>query len=74
MDTGTDIIVRLPRFKPDEESSLEGVLSKIGIGSLFQAASADLTGMSSDGGLYLSAVAHKAFVDVNEEVEQVGGQ
>ncbi|KAL7871658.1 hypothetical protein SRHO_G00066410 [Serrasalmus rhombeus] len=67
MDTGTDIIVHLPRFKLDEESSLEGVLTKMGMSSLFQAAAADLTGMSSDGGLYLSAVAHKAFVEVNEE-------
>ncbi|XP_066532735.1 leukocyte elastase inhibitor-like [Hoplias malabaricus] len=67
MDTGTDIIVHLPKFKLEEESSLEDVLSKMGMTSVFQASSADLTGMSAEGGLYLSAVAHKAFVEVNEE-------
>ncbi|XP_072540933.1 leukocyte elastase inhibitor-like [Salminus brasiliensis] len=67
MDTGTDIVVHLPKFKLEWESSLEGLLSKMGMSSLFQASAADLTGMSSDGGLYLSAVAHKAFVEVNEE-------
>lgn len=67
MDTGTDIIVNLPKFKLEEESSLEEVLTKMGMRSLFEATAADLTGMSSGGGLYLSAVAHKAFVEVNEE-------
>ncbi|KAI4890111.1 hypothetical protein NFI96_031289, partial [Prochilodus magdalenae] len=67
MDTGTDIFVHLPKFKLEEESSLEEVLSNMGMSSLFHAATADLTGMSAEGGLYLSAVAHKAFVEVNEE-------
>lgn len=67
MDTQTDIIVHLPRFKLEIESSLVEVLMGMGMSSVFQEGKADLTGMTGHGGLFLSAVAHKAFVDVNEE-------
>ncbi|XP_026854867.2 leukocyte elastase inhibitor-like [Electrophorus electricus] len=67
MDAVTDINVHLPKFKLEEESSLKNTLTKMGMVSLFQCNSADLTGMSSTAGLFLSAVAHKAFVEVNEE-------
>ncbi|XP_076873395.1 leukocyte elastase inhibitor A-like [Brachyhypopomus gauderio] len=67
MDTETDINVHLPKFKLEEESSLKDTLTKMGMVSVFQCDSADLTGMSGSPGLFLSAVAHKAFVEVNEE-------
>ncbi|XP_016311750.1 leukocyte elastase inhibitor-like isoform X2 [Sinocyclocheilus anshuiensis] len=67
MDTQTEIIVHLPKFKLEVESSLAEILMGMGMTSVFQGPKADLTGMSSRGGLFLSAVAHKAFVDVNEE-------
>lgn len=67
MDTHTEIIVHLPKFKLEVESSLAEILMGMGMTSVFQGPMADLTGMSSQGGLFLSAVAHKAFVDVNEE-------
>ncbi len=35
--------------------------------SVFQETKADLTGMSSQDGLSISAVIHKAFIDVSEE-------
>ncbi|XP_065113052.1 leukocyte elastase inhibitor-like [Paramisgurnus dabryanus] len=62
-----DITVGLPKFKLEIESSLEEILAGMGMSSVFQGAKADLTGMSSQGGLFLSSVTHKAFVEVNEE-------
>lgn len=62
-----DINVYLPKFKLEIESSLSEILEGMGMTSLFQGSKADLTGMSSQGGLFLSSVTHKAFVEVNEE-------
>ncbi|XP_030628036.1 leukocyte elastase inhibitor [Chanos chanos] len=67
MDTGTEVVVHLPKFKLEAESSLQGMLAKLGMRSVFDGASANLSGMSGEGGLFLSSVAHKACVDVNEE-------
>ncbi|KAM3619038.1 uncharacterized protein V6R79_002006 [Siganus canaliculatus] len=66
MDVHSDVIVHLPKFKLEEFYELNEALAKMGMKDVFSAA-ADLSGMSSEGGLYLSAVAHKAFVEVNEE-------
>uniref|UniRef100_A0A673NC29 Leukocyte elastase inhibitor-like n=1 Tax=Sinocyclocheilus rhinocerous TaxID=307959 RepID=A0A673NC29_9TELE len=62
-----DIGVHLPKFKLEVESSLSEVLQEMGMSSVFQETKADLTGMSSQCGLFISAVIHKAFVEVNEE-------
>ncbi|XP_060773786.1 leukocyte elastase inhibitor-like [Neoarius graeffei] len=67
MTRWNDINVHLPKFKLEEQYSLTDTLNKMGMSSLFQANVADLTGMSSQGGLFVSSVAHKAFVEVNEE-------
>ncbi|KAG9348102.1 hypothetical protein JZ751_004131 [Albula glossodonta] len=67
MDTGTDILVHLPRFKLEESYNLNEPLSRLGMGDVFDAQRADLTGMNGDGGLFLSTVVHKSFVEVNEE-------
>ncbi|KAF5908463.1 leukocyte elastase inhibitor-like [Clarias magur] len=67
MDRWTDIVVHLPKIKLEEQYSLKDILSKMGMSSLFQAGAADLTGMSCHGDLFVSSVAHKAFVEVNEE-------
>lgn len=67
MDRWTDINVHLPKFKLEEQYSLKDRLDKMGMSSLFQAGAADLTGMSSQEGLFVSSVSHKAFVEVNEE-------
>jgi serpin B len=63
-----EVVVNLPRFKTTSEFSLKAQLSALGMPQLFQAGKADLSGMN-DGKekLFLSAVVHKAFVDVNEE-------
>ncbi|KAI5611280.1 serpin peptidase inhibitor, clade B (ovalbumin), member 1, partial [Silurus asotus] len=67
MNTWTDIVVYLPKFNLEEQYSLKELLEKMGMSSLFDPNAADLTGISSQGGLFVSSVTHKAFVEVNEE-------
>ncbi|XP_053344827.1 leukocyte elastase inhibitor-like [Clarias gariepinus] len=67
MDRSYEIHVHLPNFKLEEQYSLTGILSKMGMRSLFQAGAANLTGMSRQEALFVSSVTHKSFVEVNEE-------
>ncbi|KAL1253676.1 hypothetical protein QQF64_015905 [Cirrhinus molitorella] len=67
MATSMEIRVHLPKFKLEVQSSLSAILQEMGMSSVFQETKADLTGMSSQNGLSISAVIHKAFVEVNEE-------
>jgi serpin B len=62
-----EVRVFLPRFKMDSEFQLAEVLKAMGMSRVFTPGEADLTGMSSEEELFVSAVIHKAFVDVNEE-------
>ncbi|XP_035509856.1 leukocyte elastase inhibitor [Morone saxatilis] len=62
-----DVHVHLPKFKLEEDYELNEPLAKLGMADVFCAAKADLSGMNGQGGLFLSTVAHKAFVEVNEE-------
>ena len=59
--------VYLPKFKLTSEFSLDGVLAKMGMTDAFCPEQADFSGMTGNKELYISAVVHKAFVDVNEE-------
>ena len=59
--------VFLPRFKLTSEFSLSTVLAAMGMPLAFDEKRADFTGISTQEPLYISAVLHKAFVDVNEE-------
>jgi serpin B len=56
----------LPRFKLETSFALKGTLTALGMKTPFSPA-ADFSGMDGEKDLYLSAVIHKAFVDVNEE-------
>ncbi|XP_060933734.1 leukocyte elastase inhibitor-like [Limanda limanda] len=67
MDVQSEILVHLPKFKLEEDYELNEPLSKLGMTDVFCASKADLSGMNGEGGLFLSTVAHKAFVEVNEE-------
>ena len=58
--------VSLPRFKLEYEFKLNDVLSALGMEVAFTGA-ADFTRMRKSGGLYISEVRHKSFVEVNEE-------
>jgi serpin B len=57
--------VTFPRFKMTCDLSLKPVLVAMGMTDAF--ASADFSGMDGTRDLFLAAVIHKAFVDVNEE-------
>ena len=59
--------VFLPRFKLTSDFSLSTFLAALGMPLAFDHNRADFTGMSSEEQLSISAVLHKAFVDVNEE-------
>ncbi|XP_041863170.1 leukocyte elastase inhibitor-like isoform X1 [Melanotaenia boesemani] len=67
MDTHSEVLIHLPKFKLEEDYELNEPLAQMGMADVFSAAKADLSGMNGDGGLFLSTVAHKAFVEVNEE-------
>uniref|UniRef100_A0A3Q4IE05 Serpin family B member 1 n=1 Tax=Neolamprologus brichardi TaxID=32507 RepID=A0A3Q4IE05_NEOBR len=67
MDVDSEVVLHLPKFKLVEDYELNEPLTKLGMKNVFCAGSADLSGMNGEGGLFLSTVAHKAFVEVNEE-------
>ncbi len=59
--------VHLPRFQSTSQFELSDTLQTLGLKSAFNAGSADFSGMTGERDLFLAAVIHKAFVDVNEE-------
>jgi serpin B len=62
-----EVRVFLPRFKLTAQFQLADVLRAMGMSRVSKPGEADLSGMSSEKGLFVSAVIHKALVDVNEE-------
>lgn len=63
----SEITVKMPRFLINSEFSLGETLAAMGMPSAFRAEAADFSGMDGARDLFLSAVVHKAFVEVNEE-------
>ncbi|HET6764923.1 MAG TPA: serpin family protein [Longimicrobiaceae bacterium] len=65
----TQVMVKLPRFRIDYGSDLAGPLQELGMRRAFTGGGADFTGMSASRGheLFISAVQHRTFVDVDEE-------
>jgi len=61
-----NVEVMLPKFRAESEFSLRNELSSMGMPTCFTN-SADLSGIDPKGGLKVSEVFHKAFVDVSEE-------
>jgi serpin B len=62
-----EVELHLPRFRVEAEFQLATTLADMGMRSAFASGAADFSGMDGTRLLYLSAVIHKAFVDVNEE-------
>jgi serpin B len=58
--------IKLPKFKTTAEFRLDKVLQDMGMRDPFDDRKADFTGLSSMKGLCITAVVHKAFIDVNE--------
>ena len=64
---GREVIVSLPKFKTTSELSLGNILASMGMTDAFDGSAADFSGMDGKRDLFISAVIHKAFVDVNEK-------
>ncbi|XP_032830337.2 leukocyte elastase inhibitor-like [Petromyzon marinus] len=62
-----DVLLHLPRFRLEQSYTLNEPLSSLGMGDLFSPLTADLSGMDGNRDLFVSHVAHRAFVEVNEE-------
>ena len=62
----TNVLVQLPKFKFETFKKLKDPLTEMGMGVAFSG-SADFTRINSAGGLLISEVLHKTFIDVNEE-------
>jgi serpin B len=60
------VIVSIPKFKMTSQFGLVGVLKSMGMRDAFSQR-ADFSGMNGKKDLFISAVIHKAYVDVNEE-------
>ena len=63
----SDVILTLPKFKMTRQFTLQDTLGAMGMPSAFDRIAADFSGMTGKRDLFISAVIHKAFVDVNEE-------
>ena len=67
------VIVTMPKFKMEAQFRLKDTLMAMGMKEAFDMKMADFSGVASretmqrDGNLSISAVIHKAYVDVNEE-------
>ncbi len=61
-----EVIVAMPKFKMTSKFGLNDMLRSMGMTDAFSDA-ADFTGMTSRRDLFISAVIHQAFVEVNEE-------
>jgi serpin B len=60
------VVLTLPKFKMTQQFSLQDTLGAMGMPQAF-GTSADFSGMTGSRDLWISAVIHKAFIDVNEE-------
>jgi serpin B len=63
-----EVVVFLPKFRLLSQFRVDGALEALGVTGAFSPETADFAGMDGRSHwLYISAVLHKAFVDVNEE-------
>jgi serpin B len=61
------VIVFFPKFKIESQFSLDQTLALMGMPDAFDPELADFSAMVGQKELYISAVIHKAFLEVNEE-------
>jgi len=62
-----EVAVTLPKFKMTVKFELQDILARMGMPSAFDPDKADFSRMDGQKDLFISAVIHKAYVDVNEE-------
>ena len=66
----TRLLLRMPKFEAEWGGELADALSALGLGTAFDPARADFSGMGtteSGGPLFISSVAHRAKIQVNEK-------
>jgi len=61
------VILTMPKFKMTQQFGLNGALSVMGMPQAFEKDSADFSGMDGKRDFVMSAVIHKAYIDVSEE-------
>ena len=61
------VILSMPKFKMTQQFGLNGALSAMGMPQAFEKDSANFSGMDGRRDFVMSAVIHKAYIDVNEE-------
>lgn len=71
--TSVEFIVYLPKFKFEYEVKLNEALSAMGMNMAFQSGAADFSSMIEGGGIWIDAVMHKTFVQVDEEGTEAAG-
>jgi serine protease inhibitor len=59
--------IKMPKFKFAYDITLNETLKALGMATAFDEHAADFTRINSKGGLYISKVKHKSFIEVNEE-------
>ncbi|KRX76977.1 Serpin B9 [Trichinella sp. T6] len=64
---GAEVEVTIPKMKFDKQMNLVEALKKLGIEDLFNPEKADLSGISVKEKLHVSDIAHKAYLEFNEE-------
>ena len=62
-----EVIVSVPKFKMTSRFGLASVLKSMGMMDAFSPGIADFSGMNGKKNLFISAIIHQAYVDVNEE-------
>ena len=65
--SNTEVDLQLPKFKLEYEKKLNDVLKAMGMVIAFSESDADFTKIDKRGGLFISEVKHKTFVQVDEE-------
>jgi serpin B len=65
--TERELTLFLPKFKLEYERKLNDDLINLGMNDAFNPDKADFTKINKNGGIFISEVKHKTFVDVNEE-------
>jgi serpin B len=73
MSQPVELDVWLPKFTFSWETNLNDVLASLGMPKAFSKSEADFTNINSKGGLYISKVKHKTFIEVNEEGTEAAG-
>ena len=69
---GIDMQVTMPKFKVETEYSLPDQLTTLGIQEIFSPG-ADFSRLTEDGGIFVSDIIHKVFIEVTEEGTEAAG-